>query len=497
MGCSAPIGWQTPEIRHRSSAWLVSATYRFGHETLFYAWQGLLLGIYFFALCGVFRLLAGALATPLLRRGFALLLVAAHAAVFRLASGHLLGVDYPWYLQAGVAGQYILGPMLQPSAFGVLLLLSVYLFLAGRPWSAAIVVCAGASIHTTYLLSAACLTLAYQALLWRERRQRDAVLVGALALLLISPILLYTWSTFAPTSPSAFAESQRILARFRLPHHAMVGDWLDWIAVLQCAWIAIAIWLERRHAVAVVMLFSFVPGLVLTVVQQLTGSDTLALMFPWRVSVYLVPLATTVVLTAGLEAFAPCLDRWSRSRQRTLGIGLLAAAVAFAAGGVWISSRKLAYGASSPELALFAQIRTTKQRGDVYLLPFDLPLPRGRKGSLMRDFSPQSAPPSEGVRRPVDRQFAQFRLRTGAPIFVDFKSIPYRDLEVLEWYRRLQTAQSIYRHFDAGEEAEAVALIRAESITQVVLPAEQVLHDPRLQKELDDGAYAVYRIEKD
>ena len=37
----------------------------------------------------------------------------------------LLGGDYPWFLQAGVANQYLLGPTFQPSAFGVFLVLSV------------------------------------------------------------------------------------------------------------------------------------------------------------------------------------------------------------------------------------------------------------------------------------------------------------------------------------------------------------------------------------
>ena len=43
------------------------------------------------------------------------------AGALRLISVRVLGIDYPWYFQSGLAGQYALGPGLQPSAFGVLL----------------------------------------------------------------------------------------------------------------------------------------------------------------------------------------------------------------------------------------------------------------------------------------------------------------------------------------------------------------------------------------
>jgi hypothetical protein len=65
----------------------------------------------------------------------------------------LLRHDYLWYFQAGLAGQYVLGPIFHPSIFGVLLLLSIYPSVQDRPLAA---VC-----HATYLLAAAILTIAY------------------------------------------------------------------------------------------------------------------------------------------------------------------------------------------------------------------------------------------------------------------------------------------------------------------------------------------------
>jgi hypothetical protein len=66
------------------------------------------------------------------RIGFAALFTLAHAAILRWASVELTGGDYPWLLQAGLAAQYMLGPGIQPSAFGVLLLVAVAAFAHGR-----------------------------------------------------------------------------------------------------------------------------------------------------------------------------------------------------------------------------------------------------------------------------------------------------------------------------------------------------------------------------
>lgn len=69
---------------------------------------------------------------------------------------------------------------------------------------------------------------------------------------------------------------------------------------------------------------------------------------------------------------------------------------------------------------------------------------------------------------PVGRE--EFRLFTGAPQYVSFKSHPYRDVEVLEWYRRLEAARQVYR----GKEMDCAQLKRLaehEAITHVLVMA--------------------------
>src|SRR5438105_6363622 len=163
--------------------------------------------VYFVMLMGYFVSVALLIeALPSLRsgRGVAgmgtvlMLLIVVHAAVVRLAVVHLTGTDYPWYVQSGVAGQYVLGPGLQPSAFGVFLVTSLAAFLHGRPVLAAAFAVVAWVFHATYLLPAAWLTLAYMHVLWHGGRRRACAAFGAGMLLAAAPIAWYAVRTFAP-----------------------------------------------------------------------------------------------------------------------------------------------------------------------------------------------------------------------------------------------------------------------------------------------------------
>jgi hypothetical protein len=45
---------------------------------------------------------------------------------------------------------------------------------------------------------------------------------------------------------------------------------------------------------------------------------------------------------------------------------------------------------------------------------------------------------------PLD--FEQFRIKSGRPIFVDWKSNPYKDIEVIEWKRRIDVAKQAFEN---------------------------------------------------
>jgi len=464
---------------------LIEWTYRFLNEEWVCFYYVLIFGVYRQSLVGL-----GSLRLPNpeglpSRWLFLALLLLVHSAAARYLSGQLFRVDYPWYFQAGLAGQYVLGPTFQPSVFGVLLLLSLYLFASERPWLAMLAACVGASVHSTYLLSAGLLVLGYQIVLWRAGRRREALLLGTAALALVMPVVAYSALTFAPTSPEAFAAAQHIIAQERIPHHCVIGDWLDGVAIAQIAWVVLALWLLRRQPLFPVLVVSFTAGLLLTLVQAWTGSNALALLFPWRVSIYLVPLATAVNLAALVGLVAHRLDNLGPVAQRTVLAGAAALMALLAFSGAWITSERLAYPLDADEERMFAYVRAHVQPGDVYLIPVELPGPRVKRGAFMSDFVPQAA--RKPGTRVIPAHLQRFRLHAGAPIFVDYKAIPYQDVEVLEWRRRVEDVLAFYR-------APSTAWLAEHGITHILTVRPYELALPGLEKVYEDGRYRIWRV---
>ncbi len=298
-----------------------------------------------------------------------------------------------------------------------------------------------------------------------------------------------------------------ILVDIRIPHHARPDLWLDEYAILQMVWVVMALCLVRRPLFAVLGV-AFLLGLVLTLVQystdhgalalllpsggrggmpQLrssTAAATLALLFPWRVSTVLVPVATTVILSR-LIAWPPL---WLDGRgARAVSFGIIAGLVT---GGIWITLGGHAFRTADDELAVMEFVRRTKAPGDVYLVPVrDPQLAKTVRGARSTDFKPLPERRSDKQVIPVD--FQRFRLTTGAPIYVDFKAIPYN--EVGEWYGRLRWAESVQELFRLGRQ-EAPAELELLGITHVVLPASVKWRGPGLERIYRDPAYQVYRV---
>lgn len=468
---------------------IVAGTALVGPEWLFYIYYLLMLGLYCQCLVALFTLLAPQTPGPNTRRCFITLLVVVHAAVARMASARLLGVDYPWYFQAGVAGQYLLGFGLQPSVAGVFLLASIVAFLRERPWRAVAWLCLAGILHATYLPTGALLTLAYMVVRTRERGWHAALTLGGAALALVLPAVIYNLITFAPSDPGAFREAQHILAQIRIPHHAVVARWFDGIALAQILWVVAALILVRRSKLFLLLAIPFGGAVLGTLIQLATGSDTLALLFPWRTSAVLVPIATTIMLSRVALGCGPWLERLDGFPcliVRTLFGFILLVCVA---GGLAVPLFELGYRTNRDEVPTLEFVRATQQPGDVYLIPVDVPK-AGPRGAASTNFMP--APRKGSGLIAIDLQ--GFRLATNAPLYVDFKSIPYKDEEVLEWYRRVLWCRDI--NADKGISVEDLrAALGKKGITHVLAPAADARPFDKLGIPLyTDRAYSIFQV---
>src|SRR5262249_51994585 len=147
---------------------------------------------------------------------------------------------------------------------------------------------------------------------------------------------------------------------------------------------------------------------------------------------------------------APWLEAWT-TRHPVLGrlvpVGMI---LALLIGGVVIQSQGIPYRQTPEEVPMMCYVRDHKTSGDVYLLPIEVP------GGRLTSPSPLSVPTRPSSRSgteggTISYDLQRFRLFTGAPIFIDFKAIPYKDVEVLRWRERLRENERFYRQLRAGE----------------------------------------------
>jgi len=439
---------------------LVEATVRLLGPAAFYFEYALILGLYVISLRSIVSaagILPGGGRT---RAAFAVAVIALHSAALRFVLRRALGPEWEFALEGGLAGQRLLGAVFQPSVFGVFLLTSLAAFLRRRPLLAAVCAAIAATFHPTYLLAAAVLVLVYAG--WTAARGegwRSAAAIAVVALVLVVPILSYTVRNFSPTGPELLRLAQSALLE-RIPHHAVPAQWLDATAAVQMAILFSALALARRTPLFPLLAAPAAVALALTLIQVFTGSPTLALLFPWRLSTLLIPASTSVLLARGAAKVAPPLEQWTGT-----AIGLLAAVILLPlalAGGARFAI-EVDQMRRDPARPMFEFVAGRRHTGEVYLVP-----------------------PKEEA----------FRLTTGAPIVVDSKSIPYHDVEVLEWSERLRLARFFYRdrveEIDCGVLEEIRLSYRA---THVVLGPDQLGLDCGPWVELyRDEAYAVYQL---
>jgi len=439
---------------------LVYLVFRFLHPYTFYIIYALLLGLYLTALTGILRTQhAVSLRTGLVQVG---LLFALHSAALRFVLSRIPGDRWEYLLEAGFAGQRLLGPVLQPSSFGVLLLVSIFAYLRRRPVAAVLLAVLAATVHPTYLLSAASLTLAYMiGSLMEERTLRKPLTIGMAAMAAVLPVLAYTLISFSPTSAAATSQAQELLVTFRIPQHTQISMWFDATAVIKLLLTAAALLVTRRSRLFTVLLVPTLVMVLLTAAQVVLDSNQLALLFPWRLSTWLIPVSTAVTADAGLRWF---VRRFGHVLEQAwvpaavIGLAVLLALVGAVKFG--IESRRKA---ADPAHPMMAYVREHAEGDQLYMIPPKLQV---------------------------------FRLETGEPAMVEFKSIPYQDREVLEWYERVRLAQYFYR--DRVEYINCDLLGEAAGnyeVTHVVLAEDQLGVDcPDLLELFRDDAYGVYRL---
>jgi hypothetical protein len=442
--------------------WLVYITYTVFHSKVpFYLYYGLLMGVYLFSMFGIMDLFFDLRRTKTRTLAFLVIFLAAHSAAIRFLLSRLVSADSTFILEGGVAGQRILGQVFQPSTFGVLLVLSIYLFLLNHRFWALLPMAVAVYFHPVYLLGAALITIGYMWIVFcTEHNLKRALLLGFTALLLVSPALFYTISLFSDPNRKVAEGALLILVNFRNPQHALVSAWLNWTVAIQAFVLVIGLIIVRKTKLFTILVIISLGVLILTIIQVVTANLWMALIFPWRVSVVLVPMGTTIVIA---YCVTKIMDRIKETSQAARWVNLvnmliLVGLISIGALRFQIESARQRADPARPMMNFVAK---NKSPGDLYMVP-----------SKMEDF----------------------RLVTGAPILVDFKSAPDRDADVLEWYDRLLRISWFYN--GANEPCKMLNDIALRyGVTHAVVElrySSKVCR--RLPVVYKDGIYLIYAL---
>lgn len=323
----------------------------------------------------------------------------------------------PWrrlFSWGGLAQQYLYGGYLQPGEFGIAILMAVALLGAARYRLSVGCLVVAATLHASYLVPCSLLAVLVAADLVYRKRRRDGLLVLAAFMAGVSPVVIYGLSFGGDAATTARASA--LLAREIIPQHAWPALWLSsdqMIRIVVMAVGSLTAWRYFGRAVALAMTGSLVLVVLGTAYVYVSEDAYAALLFPWRASTYLYPLSLLCLLVAGATTAYRLASRVAPERMDaacTWGALLLGAIL------IAESARELTMPTPVPEFPFAVEVSGRTGVNDQIIIPL------------------------------TDRDiWNRFRLLTQRPVFVDRKSHPYLAAEVLEWKRRVDAVNELYR----------------------------------------------------
>jgi hypothetical protein len=355
---------------------------------------------------------------------------------------HTIGLRGLWldFFPEGLSGQYMLGSYYQPCVFGVLLLTGTATYISGRPILAAVCFVLAPLFHPTYLISSALIATAITALPanqslgigWGKR-----LLFLSLVVLVLTPYAAWSYASLTSGDPLVRDKAHQLLAETRIPNHAILSAWSISRTVKFFIVGLVAAWLRRKQLVGQLLLVMLLVVAATILWAIMDKNSTLAVIAPWRVSVFLAPLSWVVLLAAVAEWLTREI-----SKESYISLSVLKRASIIAV--------TLACIAGIADVISDYQDKIEKKYYPVsrFLVNYHKP---GNKYLI-----------------PPDQK--HIRLEAGVPVYVTWKSHPTKDSEFLEWYKRIETARAIYEKRTDRKQSEISDLIESNSVTHVIWP---------------------------
>ena len=306
---------------------------------------------------------------------------------------------------SGVAGQRVIDAGYQPSSFGTLFFLGIYLFLIKRIFLSIFFICLSASFHPTYILHSGFLVFSFITYTLVTKKYVEFFKISIFYIILILPITLFIIFNFMTIDKDITLVGQEILLG-RIPHHANIHYWFTYKDLISLFVYFFSLYLLKNNFKFFIIfgIFGFC-SIILSFIQFFFAINSLALAFPWRTSVFLIPISSLIIMSYFINKI-----KVEDKRLKFIALSLILVVSLF-------FSYKSHYAQDlnskfSIKLKLTSDIKKNFSTIDNLLIPVSL---------------------------------EDIRMNTGLPIFIDWKHHAFRYDQLIEWRLRIDLADNFYR----------------------------------------------------
>ena len=278
--------------------------------------------VYSFSVFGIANIFGSIYNNPKRLLSFTSLFLVFHSsAIWGTYIGLQNNFDLRWIWDSGIAEQGVLRGYLQPSVFGVFLLLSFYQASQNNFVAAILCIAPAALIHANYLFLGGILTVVY---LFLARFEKRAFVASIILFLAVLPYALYTANNFLWVDESVKL-AIAVMDGYDSNIHLNPLNWLNPKFYLQIVLLFGALLLAWHSRVKRLFLILTSTTIGLTILAYVSHSTTLISLNPWRLSVILIPISSAILLAKTVSS-----SRWKNLKLLiVLGVGLISVATVY------------------------------------------------------------------------------------------------------------------------------------------------------------------------
>ena len=306
---------------------------------------------------------------------------------------------------SGVAGQRVIDAGYQPASFGALFFIGIYLYLIKRIFLSIFFICLAASFHPTYILHTGFLILGFIAYTLISKKYLEFFKISIFYFILILPITLFIIFNFIIIEKDITIIGQEILLG-RIPHHANIHYWFSYKDLFSLLTYFFSLFLLKDNSKFFVLfgVFGFC-SIILSLIQFFLDNNSLALAFPWRTSVFIIPISSLIVISYFINKI-----KIEDKKLKFIALSLiLVSSLSFGYKSHYIKDLNSKF---SSKLRLTSDIKKNFSTIDNLLIPITL---------------------------------EDIRMNIGLPVFIDWKHHALRYDQLIEWRLRIDLASNFYK----------------------------------------------------